>query len=226
MDIEKKRLIAGILAFGSLWGFSECILGTLLHDANLPAGTIMTGFVAVGLMSLSRILFQQKGMQLGMGLVAGTLRLLDPFGGCFICSAFAIIAEGALFELIALKISFNLQDLTSKKIQVSIGIITAYTMYIGGYLITQILTPLLSSAGFSLRNLIVFIPSILARGFIAALLGGCILPMMVFVLQKQKLSIKDAFYYPATISISVVCWMSVIINALIHLSYCITCNMS
>ena len=33
-----KRLIAGVLVFGSLWGFSEVIIGTGLQNANLPYG--------------------------------------------------------------------------------------------------------------------------------------------------------------------------------------------
>ena len=60
----------------------------------------MTGVFAIGLMTLSRTTFRQPGMQTGIGLVAGALRFFNPFGGCFICSAIAIMAEGLLFDLI------------------------------------------------------------------------------------------------------------------------------
>jgi hypothetical protein len=215
--MEKKRLVAGILVFGSLWGFSECIIGSLLRDANLPAGAIMTGVVAIGLMTASRLIFQQRGMQLGMGLVAGGLRLFNPFGGCFICSAFAIIAEGALFELITYKLTFNLREINTKTMQLSLGIITSYTVYVGGFIITQIMTPLVSSAGFNLENLIVFIPSILGSGLLAAVLGGLTVPLVVAT-QKMDFTIKDRLYYPTTIGISAVCWFIVIINSVLYLN--------
>ena len=109
--MEKMKLLAGILVFGSLWGFSECIVGSVLRDANLPAGAIMTAVFAVGFMTMSRMLYRQRGMQLGMGLVAGTLRLFNPFGGCFICSAIAIMAEGMIFELVWCRLSLDLRDL-------------------------------------------------------------------------------------------------------------------
>jgi len=207
--MEKMKLFAGIIVFGSLWGFSECIIGSSLRDANLPAGAIMSGvFVIVfmtmsrmlfrqrgmqlgmGLMTMSRMLFRQRGMQLGMGLVAGSLRLLNPFGGCFICSAIAIMAEGLIFEILCIcsaiaimaeglifeilwyKISLDLNELRLPKLSVSMGITSAYLIYVGGYIVTQILTPVFSSAGFYLENLLVFIPQILASGLLAAIIGG------------------------------------------------------
>ena len=95
-----KRLIAGILVFGSLWGFSEVIIGTGLQNAGLPYGAIMTGGFALSFLVLSRMIFRQPGMQIGMGLVAGGLRVFNPFIGCHLCSAIAIMAEAAIFEVI------------------------------------------------------------------------------------------------------------------------------
>ena len=87
---ERVKLIAGMLVFGSLWGFSEVILGSLFGDMGLPAGGIMTGVFVLLFLIMSRLIYQKAGMQLGMGLVAGTLRLFNPFAGCHVCSAIAI----------------------------------------------------------------------------------------------------------------------------------------
>ena len=214
--MEKMKLFAGILVFGSLWGFSECIIGSVLRDANLPAGAIMTGVFAIVFMTMSRMLFRTRGMQLGMGLVAGSLRLLNPFGGCFICSAMAIMAEGLIFEIIWYKMSLDLKELRLPKMSVSMGIATTYFVYVGGYIVTQILTPVFSSAGFYIENLLVFIPQILASGLLAAIIGGITVPA-VLATKKLNLSIKERMYYPATISISVVCWFIVITNTIILL---------
>lgn len=214
--MEKMKLFAGIIVFGSLWGFSECIIGSSLRDANLPAGAIMSGVFAIVFMTMSRMLFRQRGMQLGMGLVAGALRLLNPFGGCFICSAIAIMAEGLIFEILWYKLSLDLNELRLPKLSVSMGITSAYLIYVGGYIVTQILTPVFSSAGFYLENLLVFIPQILASGLLAAIIGGITVPA-VLATKKLDIAIRDRLYYPATIGISLVCWFVVIANTIIIL---------
>ena len=214
--MEKMKLFAGIIVFGSLWGFSECIIGSSLRDANLPAGAIMSGVFAIVFMTMSRMLFRQRGMQLGMGLVAGALRLLNPFGGCFICSAIAIMAEGLIFEILWYKISLDFNELQLPKLSVSMGITSAYLIYVGGYIVTQILTPVFSSAGFYLENLLVFIPQILATGLLAAIIGGITVPA-VLATKRLDIAIRDRLYYPATIGISLVCWFVVIANTIIIL---------
>ena len=212
--MNKMKLITGTILFGSLWGFSETILGTYLHNTGLPAGSIMTGVFAVGFMVISRTLYKQRGMQLGMGLVAGSLRLFNPCGTCFICSAIAIMAEGAIFEIIWYKLSLDLTELKKTTMSLSMGVITSYGCFVGGYIVTQILTPLSQSAGFHIENLIVFIPQILARGLLAALIGGIILPATLLVKKIDINIVKDRVYYPLTATVSAACWIIVILNAI------------
>lgn len=215
--MEKKKLLAGILVFGSLWGFSECIIGSYLRDLGLPAGILMTAIFALGLLTFSRIRYNQPGMQLGMGLVAGTLRLANPFGGCFLCSAIAIMAEGALFELLFYLLSPRIQEKYTKTLQLSMGIIISYSVYVGGYMVTQILTPFVSSAGFYVENLVVFIPQMLASGLLAALIGGITVPAVITI-SSLDLSLKDRLYYPTTVGVAVLCWCLVIANTLLILA--------
>ena len=209
-----RKLIVGIIVFGSLWGFAECIIGSLLRDVNLPAGALMTGVFAIGLMTLSRVTFRQPGMQTGIGLIAGGLRFFNPFGGCFICSAIAIMAEGLLFDLIWTRFSLDQKKTQTLTIQTSLGITSSYLVFVGGYIITQILTPVFSSAGFYLENLIVFLPQILASGLLAALLGAITVPA-IYALRKFNITIQDRLYYPVTIGVSVFCWVFVIMNTIL-----------
>ncbi len=216
--MEKMKLIAGILVFGSLWGFSENLIGSLLRDNNLPAGALMTSIFAMSFLVLSRLWYKQRGMQLGMGLVAGALRIANPFGGCFLCSAIAIMAEGLLFELIWYKLSFDLHELDTQTVRASMGIISVYTLYVGGYIVTQTLTPLVAGATFYVENLVFLLPYILSGGLLAALLGAIIVPVVIAATQLQ-LTIKDErLYYPATLSISLICWLIVIAHTLILLA--------
>lgn len=208
---EKIRLLIGILLFGSLWGFSEVVIGNALRDANLPAGSIMTGVFALGLLLLSRLLFKTRGMQFGMGAVAGILRLFNPFGSCHICSAIAIMAEGLLFELIWAGLSIEDEQSPTAIVKVSAGVITSYGIYVLGYIVTQIMTPLLSSAGFHIQNLLPFIPQILSSGLLAAVIGGAAAPVVWLLKDLELKKVKDSLYYSASILISAICWVAVIV---------------
>jgi len=203
------KIFAGILLFGSLWGFSESIIGSALSDIGLPAGAIMTGFFALTFLVISRMFYKQPGMQLGMGVIAGALRLFNPFAGCHLCSALAIMAEGAIFEIIWYKISFDLIELKTVTTQASMGILTSYIVYVGGYIVTQILTPIISGLGFYFENLIALMPNILSSGLLPALIGGVVLPATILV-KKVDFTVKDRLYYPTTIGISVLCWCIVV----------------
>ena len=207
--MDKMKLFAGMLVFGSLWGFSECLIGTWFSEIGLPSGMIMTGFFAMTFLVMSRMLFPYHGMQMGMGLIAGGLRFFNPFGGCHLCSALAIMAEGLIFELIWFSTTnFEFKHLDSLTNRVSLGIITAYLVYVGGYIVTQILTPL-SYGQFYVGNLIAMMPQYLARGLPVALIGGIMIPA-VLSLKKIDIHVKDIYYYPATIGISGFCWITII----------------
>ncbi|HEC81005.1 MAG TPA: hypothetical protein ENI42_01065 [Thermoplasmatales archaeon] len=211
--MDRKRLLVGVVLFGSLWGFSEVVVGSYLRDSTgLPSGAIMTGVFAVGLMMITRLLYKQPGMQLGMGLVAGGLRLFNPFVGCFICSAIAIMAEGAVFELIWYYMSRDLSELHKPIFSVSMGVISAYTLYVSGFIVTQILTPLFSSAGFHVENLLMFLPQILSRGLPAALLGGAVVPIVLLLKNVDVSRIADKVYYPTSLFVSALCWLTVTLN--------------
>lgn len=206
---KNMKLFAGILLFGSLWGFTEIIFGSVLKDAGLPYGSIMTGVFVLIFLILSRLTYRQPGIQLGMGLVAGSLRMFNPFVGCHLCSALAIMAEGAIFEIIWYSFSFDFDNMKNITNKVSMGIVTAYTIYVGGYVVTQILTPIVSGVGFYVENLIVFLPRILASGLLPGLIGAFVFPI-VLQLSKLDLKIKDTLYYPTTFGVSAFCWIVVV----------------
>jgi hypothetical protein len=212
--MEKTKYLATILVFGSIWGVAECVIGGPLRDSNLPAGAILTGIFALGLLTLNRILFNQPGMQIGMGLIAGTLRLANPIGSTFICSAIAIMAEGILFEILWTRLSLDTKTFKPLPLSISTGIITGFTLYTGGFIITQILTPLFSAAGFYAENLLTYIPQTLAGGLLAALLGAATLPLALKI-PSLHITLTDRLYIPTTMTISIICWLIVIANTLL-----------
>ena len=66
--MSKTKILLGVVVFGSIWGLLECVLG------GYVSGAVLTGIVALGLMAATRLVYNQRGMQLEMGLIAAALR--------------------------------------------------------------------------------------------------------------------------------------------------------
>ena len=125
------------------------------------------------------------------------------------------MAEGLLFEPIWMGISASKDEFSTLSSKISLGVVTSYALYVSGYVITQVLTPVFSSAGFFLDNLLVFIPNILASGLLAAVIGGAVAPVLFYFQDVKIAAVKGKAYYPLTIGISLFCWVVVVINSLL-----------
>ncbi len=208
------RLLVGIVLFGSIWGLMECVLGDYLHNAGIMAGALMTGFIGFGLMAASRRIYGIAGMQLGIGLVAGLLKYLHPVGGCMLCSAIAIACEGIVFEIIWRSPRVDINRIKGLEMKVSMGIISGYVIYAGGYFITHILTPVSASAPLYLSDLLNVAPKILSSSTIAGLAGGLTLVAVLSVpgdLVNRIADVKKEVYYPIASIISVLCWLGILV---------------
>jgi hypothetical protein len=204
--MNKTKIILGIVVFGSIWGLLECVLGSYLP------GSVLTGVVALGIMTATRFIYNQKGMQVGMALVAAALMAFNPLGGCVICSVIAVVAEGAVFELVWFTFSSNIEKAESTSIKICAGIVTAYACYTLAYVMSQIVTPLFfSDAKLRLGDLAVLIPTILSKGLVAGLIGGVVFPAVAFVKQIGASFIRSRKYYSLCSIAAATCWIVVII---------------
>lgn len=206
--MNKKRVLMGTLMFGSIWGLLECTLGAFLHLAHLPAGAIMTS-VAVGLMVASRRIYKQRGMQLGMGFIASSFKLLNLgfIGGCVWCAMVAIIVEALAFEAM-LVLPYVLRFYESNRMinKAVIGAVIGYGCYTSGFILTEAITPLFFPAGFFLGDLIALLPTILLKGLFAAILTAVVVPAALLTGSFSVLGVDARRYYPLTSSITVMCW--------------------
>ena len=213
--MNRYRLLAGIIVFGSIWGMLECTIGSPGVSSSLgglPAGAMLAGLFGLGLMVWTRRTYRIPGMQLGMALVAGMLRFVAPIGSCVICSALAIGAEGLVFEFIYSRPSLNINKLKDPATLAFLGIGSGYAIYVIGYVFTQAFTPIMVGQAFVASDLAAAMPLILGRGFFAALFGGVAVPAAVLVkhlhLDVQK--IRTEYYYPTASVVSAFCWILVI----------------
>jgi len=204
--MNKIKILLGVVIFGSIWGLLECVLGSYLP------GRVMTGVVALGLMTATRFIYNQKGMQAGMGLIAAALLAVNPLGGCVICSVIAIVVEGAVFELVWFIFSPDIEKAESMSIKVCAGIVTAYACYTLAYVMGQVVTPLFfSNAKLQFGSLAVFIPTILSKGLVAGLIGGVVFPAAASVKQIGVSFLRSKRYYSMGSIASAACWIVVII---------------
>jgi len=208
--MKKGKILTGTLLLGSLWGFAEIVIGDWLRVYDLPAGAILTGVFALGLMLLSRITFKTRGMQLGMGLVAGLLRLFNPITASHICSAIAIMAEGLIFEMLYPLLTPADNEDFPLALQVSSGVVLSYGVYVTGYIVSQILTAALSTAGFHLANLFPYLPVIFSSGLLAAVIGGAVAPLVIRLRNADVRKISNTVYYPVSLIVSALCWVAVL----------------
>ena len=198
-----RKALMGLVLFGSVWALIECSLGDWLHHYHL---SMITASIAIILMVLTRYLYKQPGMQLGMAAIAALLRQFNPIGGCLMCASIAILMEGLAFELIWLIPWGKYQSMTMK---VSKGIISFYTICAAGYISTHILTPLLM-ARFYISDLISTIPRVLASSTIAGIIGAFAMPAVYAIVEYMPTKIENKLYYGAASALSLICWLAVV----------------
>jgi len=165
-------------------------------------------------MVYTRKIYKQRGMQLSMGFIASSFKLLNLgfIGGCVWCAMVAIIAEALIFEtMLSLPFIFRFYEKNRVFNKVLSGVILGYTCYSGGYIITETITPLLTSTGFFLMDLISLMPLILLRGITAAALSAIAIPLALIFTGFNLYEINARIYYPFTSIITIMCWFIAVI---------------
>ncbi len=211
---DKFQVIAGVVLLGSIWGMLECTLGGFspsIGAFEISMGAVLAGLFGLGFMAYARRLTGMKWVALGVAVVAGLLRYAAPVGSCVLCSAIAIMAEGVVFELIINRpvFRFGTDRMGDPRTLAYLGVIMGYTIFVTGYIITQILTPILGASTLNMMDVVGILPLILGRGFFAALLGGVSLPLVTLAPQLNiDLSrVRKEIYYPITVTIAALCWL-------------------
>ncbi len=94
-------------AIGSLWGSTEIILGSFLHNIKMPmAGTLLT-FIAIIYMTIFAYIWKDRLVILKGAIITALLKSLSP-SAVLLGPMTAIILEGLLFEIALLAFGRNL----------------------------------------------------------------------------------------------------------------------
>jgi hypothetical protein len=214
---EKGMIVAGVILLGSIWGLLECTIGGLKWEVAglyISMGAVMAGLFGLAFMILAKRIFDFAGAALSVALVASLLRFIAPVGSCVICSAIAIGVEGLVFELIVSRKLFmgNLYGKKDFRTLAFLGVISGFTVFVVGYVTTQILTPVFTGGTLVLADVIDILPLIAGRAFYAAVLGGFSVPVIALYdnLHLDVSKWNRGAYFAGSTAISAVCWILVI----------------
>ncbi len=114
-----RRSIVYIAVFGSLWGFSEATLGTLLHMFNLPFSGLILSAIGLIIILTARTYNNTPGSTVMMALIAAFIKVLG-FGTVKLGPFIGITMEGVLTEAIFLTIGTGLPGCITAGITVAI----------------------------------------------------------------------------------------------------------
>ncbi|MEA3559788.1 MAG: hypothetical protein U9R75_11095 [Candidatus Thermoplasmatota archaeon] len=220
ISIDRMKMLFGMIMLGSIWGLLECTVGALemnVFGLTISSGAVMAGLFGIGFMLLARKLFDRMGISLGVAIFAGIMRIFAPVGSCQLCAAFAIMAEGLIFEFfVNRKVVMRSLFGTERDVRTLVftGMIAGFTIFSAGYIITQFLTPFVVEGEIiAVSEVTRILPLIFGKAFFATVLGGASLPAVAALdLAKFDISSMNKMpFYAVSGLVSAACWVTMVV---------------
>ena len=96
--MNKKKLILGIILFGSIWGGLEALgISAMRGVESFPASPVLA-LVAILILSASRIILKRPGTTLACGVVAVGLKAVC-LQSIFLCQLTAVLLTAAMMDI-------------------------------------------------------------------------------------------------------------------------------
>ena len=96
--MNKKKLILGIILFGSIWGGLEALgISAMRGVESFPASPVLA-LVAILILSASRIILKRPGTTLACGVVAVGLKAVC-LQSIFLCQLTAVLLTAAVMDI-------------------------------------------------------------------------------------------------------------------------------
>jgi hypothetical protein len=124
---EKKKLILGILLFGSIWGGLEALGIDVMRSMGFRLSSPILALVGILILGTARMVVRKPGSTLAIGVIAAGFKFLG-LSQVFFCQIFAVVAQAAVFDL-----AFSLaerKDWLSRPIHLGlVGLVGSYVNY-------------------------------------------------------------------------------------------------
>jgi hypothetical protein len=124
---HKKKLILGIILFGSIWGGLEALGIDIMRKAGLQSTSPILAFIGILILAAGRMVIRKPGSTLAIGAIAAGVKLLG-LSQIFYCQIFAVVAQAAIFDL-AFSLAEN-RNWLSRPIHLGlVGFVGSYVNY-------------------------------------------------------------------------------------------------
>jgi hypothetical protein len=118
----KKGYILGILFFGSLWGFSEAVLGGFMYKANIPHSSVILTVIGVAILTIASVYLPGKGILTSIAALAMLYKFMNtPF---FACHLLGIVLLGMCCDLF-----FNVIKSKNRSINAVLAVYLNYILF-------------------------------------------------------------------------------------------------
>jgi hypothetical protein len=98
MKFNTRELVL-LAVFGALWGASEILLGSVLHNLKVPFNGVILAGIGLAVAMIARIFVPRKGATLFVGVIATILKLFSV-GSVVVGPMIGILVEALLAETV------------------------------------------------------------------------------------------------------------------------------
>ncbi len=124
---KQKKLILGIILFGSIWGGLEALGIDIMRKVGFHSSSPILALLGILILATARMVIRKPGSTLAIGVIAAGIKLLG-LSQIFFCQIFAVVAQAAVFDL-----AFSLaekKDWLSRPVHLGlVGFVGSYVNY-------------------------------------------------------------------------------------------------
>jgi len=145
---DKKKLILGIILFGSIWGGLEALGISIMRTFDFSFKSPFLAVTGILILGAARMIIPRKGSTFLMGLVAAAFKFLT-LPQILFCQVMAVALQGAVMDL-----AFSYAENRKLSGWLSLGAVGALAMYLNYSLFSLVetylvLNPFWVDRGFS-----------------------------------------------------------------------------
>ena len=95
---DKKKLILGIILFGSIWGGLEVLGIEIMQTTNFGLRAPILALIGMGVLMTARVILPKPGSTVLIGLVACGFKFLG-LSNILFCQIAAVVGQSIIFDL-------------------------------------------------------------------------------------------------------------------------------
>lgn len=146
--VDKKKLILGIILFGSIWGGLEALGISIMRSFDFSLKSPFLAATGILILGAARMIIPRKGSTFLMGLVAAGFKFL-ALPQIFFCQVVAVAVQGAVLDF-----AFSYAEKKKPLNWFSLGMVGVFAMYVNYALFSLletyvVLNPFWVNKGFS-----------------------------------------------------------------------------